>query len=85
MEDSLFVFIILSAWLLLTFCFYMIDVFSYNGGVCRVCNSDLYLMDINSQGGRGYRCKCCNRVRWISYPWAEDISVKFLNPLKRMV
>ena len=39
----------------------------YNRGFCKKCGGRLNLFDIDSQGGRGYRCHNCNYHTWVSY------------------
>ena len=40
----------------------------YNGGFCTECpDSPMVSFDMDSQGGRGYRCDQCYRRIWISY------------------
>lgn len=39
----------------------------YNRGFCKNCSGRLELFDIDSQGGRGYRCHNCNYHTWVSY------------------
>ena len=40
---------------------------SYNKGICPHCGSPLKLFDLDSQGGRGYKCISCHYVTWCSY------------------
>ena len=40
---------------------------AYNNGVCKRCGNSLQYFDTDSQGGRGYMCKCGYCV-WVSYP-----------------
>lgn len=46
---------------------YSIDKRQWNKGKCRVCGMPLEHFDNDSQGGRGYKCKCGNYI-WVSYP-----------------
>ena len=39
----------------------------WNGGACHECGDWWESFDMDSQGGRGYRCGC-GRSIWISYP-----------------
>ena len=39
----------------------------WNSGACRLCHSPWIRFDIDSQGGRGYKCACGCYI-WISYP-----------------
>ena len=39
----------------------------YNKGYCKRCGYPLKLFDRDSQCGRGYICKKCDYVTWISY------------------
>lgn len=39
----------------------------WNGGQCRKCGGGWEYFDTDSQGGRGYKCKCGEHI-WISYP-----------------
>lgn len=39
----------------------------WNNGVCRECGEEWICFDVDSQGGRGYRCKNFHFC-WISYP-----------------
>lgn len=55
---------------------YRLDVYAWNGGICRICGGRMNWFDTDSQGGRGYRCENDNwepekhphRCVWISYP-----------------
>lgn len=38
----------------------------WNSGVCARCNQPWTLFDVDSQGGRGY--KCDKHALWISWP-----------------
>ena len=42
----------------------------WNGGACR-CGAAWLSFDVDSQGGRGYRCRGCRRVIWITYPFVD--------------
>ena len=39
---------------------------NFNNGVCPHCNRKLINFDIDSQGGRGYKCDCGYQT-WVSY------------------
>ena len=39
----------------------------WNNGWCPQCNNIWRSFDMDSQGGRGYRCDCPHRHIWISY------------------
>lgn len=39
---------------------------TWNNGVCPNCCSTWEIFDVDSQGGRGYKC-ACRRYIWISY------------------
>jgi hypothetical protein len=39
----------------------------WNGGKCDCCGNDWEHFDNDSQGGRGYKCKCIRYI-WISWP-----------------
>lgn len=39
----------------------------YNKGVCRRCGHKLRKMDIFAFCGRGYKCRRCGKMVWISY------------------
>ena len=45
---------------------------TWNRGQCK-CGSPLEYFDTDSQGGRGYVCRSCNRTVWISYPWVDGL------------
>ena len=51
---------------------YIMDKKDFNNGKCRECGGDLELFDIDSQGGRGYKCPRCNTYLWISYKVDKD-------------
>ena len=38
----------------------------WNNGICPECHSIWESFDMDSQGGRGYKCACANYI-WISY------------------
>ena len=40
----------------------------WNGGRCSHCENRWIRFDVDSQGGRGYKCRCDYRHVWISYP-----------------
>lgn len=40
----------------------------WNNGWCPECNNIWRGFDMDSQGGRGYKCDCRSRHIWISYP-----------------
>ncbi len=44
------------------------DITKWNQGRCFKCARPLENFDTDSQGGRGYVCRACNRYLWISYP-----------------
>ena len=46
------------------------EVHDWNGGRCRQCGDRLYSFDMDSQGGRGYRC-AIGHYLWISYPGVD--------------
>lgn len=40
----------------------------WNGGTCPLCQNAWIKFDVDSQGGRGYKCSCAPaRYIWISY------------------
>lgn len=39
----------------------------FNNGKCTHCNTSLRCFDMDSQGGRGYKCDKCNYITWVSY------------------
>ncbi len=39
----------------------------FNQGNCPGCEKPWCLFDVDSQGGRGYTCRPCNRGTWVSY------------------
>jgi len=42
---------------------------AFNHGYCHQCGSPLQSFDMDSQGGRGYKCRSCpNYTIWVSYP-----------------
>lgn len=44
------------------------DKKQYNNGICPDCGKELVHIDTDSQGGRGYLCKNCGYITWISWP-----------------
>lgn len=41
----------------------------FNNGICPRCGAKLVHFDTDSQGGRGYTCRQCNKYyTWVSYP-----------------
>ena len=40
---------------------------NFNNGTCLHCGAQLTCFDHDSQGGRGYYCRNCNYVTWVSY------------------
>lgn len=40
---------------------------TWNSGTCRECGTKWKQFDIDSQGGRGYKCGCGKHTCWISY------------------
>ena len=38
----------------------------FNNGICPHCNKKLRNFDMDSQGGRGYKCDCGYQT-WVSY------------------
>ena len=42
------------------------DAKAWNGGICPSCGNQWESFDMDSQGGRGYKCECGSGV-WISY------------------
>ena len=49
---------------------YIYDKVKWNGGRCK-CGESWEYFDTDSQGGRGYACKNCNKTIWVSYPFIE--------------
>ncbi|KKL14098.1 hypothetical protein LCGC14_2519150 [marine sediment metagenome] len=43
----------------------------FNSGNCPGCEKPWRLFDVDSQGGRGYTCRACNKGTWVSY-WGID-------------
>jgi len=43
---------------------------AWNHGTCSRCGGRWLHFDVDSQGGRGYKCKG-GHIVWISYPWIE--------------
>jgi hypothetical protein len=45
----------------------------WNGGLCDKCWTPWVIFDMDSQGGRGYKCSGCAETQrvWISYPRVE--------------
>ena len=39
----------------------------FNNGFCPHCKQRLKFFDTDSQGGRGYCCRDCNYVTWVSW------------------
>ena len=39
----------------------------WNEGVCPECGGFFRYFDIDSQGGRGYKCPDCGSVTWVSW------------------
>lgn len=39
----------------------------FNNGICPRCGDELESFSADSQGGRGYICRCCNYTTWVSY------------------
>ena len=58
--------------LLLVFCAYWFgyrhEKLNWNNGLCPRCFQKWKIFDTDSQGGRGYTCKGCDKTIWISYP-----------------
>lgn len=46
---------------------YLVDSINWNKGKC-FCGEPWYRFDIDSDRERGYGCKKCGKVIWISYP-----------------
>ena len=46
---------------------YLTEKRNFNNGKCVCCGEKFELFDVDSQGGRGYKCTKCNRYLWISY------------------
>lgn len=44
---------------------------SWNHGKCPKCDTNWSRFDSDSQGGRGYKCKGCEKYIWISYPFID--------------
>lgn len=40
---------------------------NFNNGICPKCGEKLICFDVDSQGGRGYKCNKCHYVTWVSY------------------
>ena len=38
----------------------------WNNGICQYCRSTWKIFDVDSSGGRGYKCICPRHI-WISY------------------
>ena len=45
-----------------------IESMDWNDGGCSHCESKWIRFDVDSQGGRGYKCNCAYRHIWISWP-----------------
>jgi len=43
---------------------------TWNNGKCPKCLTKWKNFDMDSQGGRGYKCDCDNTI-WISYPFID--------------
>lgn len=50
----------------------------WNNGFCMSCKNEWEYFDTDSQGGRGYKCRCGGCI-WISYP----VDVKACGELKK--
>lgn len=46
---------------------FILEKRSWNKGKCRNCGGSWVKFDVDSQGGRGYKC-ICGKTIWISYP-----------------
>ena len=62
--------VLLFTLVLLTILGVMSEKRAYNNGVCKRCGNRLEHFDNDSQGGRGYMCKCGYCV-WVSYPLVD--------------
>ena len=40
---------------------------AFNKGVCKKCGRKLKYFDVDTQGGRGYKCEACDYYTWVSY------------------
>ncbi len=49
------------------------EVRVWNGGLCQKCSTLWRNFDVDSQGGRGYKCSGCAVTRrvWISWPGVD--------------
>ena len=46
---------------------------AYNNGVCPVCGHELRHFTTDSKGPRGYFCKDCGYVVWVSYSIVDKV------------
>ena len=46
---------------------------AYNNGVCPVCGHELMHFATDSKGSRGYFCKDCDYVAWVSYSIVDKV------------
>lgn len=45
----------------------------YNKGICPKCGEKLKFFDMDSQGGRGYKCPKCKYITWVSYSLVDEL------------
>ena len=50
-----------------------IEYRAYNKGVCPVCGQELMHFATDSKGSRGYFCKDCDYVVWVSYSVVDKV------------
>ena len=67
MQQALWCGSIIAIWLAIGCLAKRSEAKAYNSGVCTVCNRELRCFDMDSQGGRGYKCDQCHHVVWVSY------------------
>ena len=45
----------------------------FNKGICPKCGEKLKFFDMDSQGGRGYKCPKCKYITWVSYSLVDEL------------
>lgn len=50
---------------------YRLEKSDWNNGACSCEKGWWRSFDMDSQGGRGYKCTHCRKVIWITYPFID--------------
>jgi len=70
------VFFAIIVFSIIVFLAWFFERMQWNDGICGNCNNPWVYFDTDSQGGRGYKCKNCGNVVWISWPFIDTMKVK---------